>query len=77
MVKRVYTNSVLDAVEDSSVEASLKEKAIGLKIRRLRLKRSMSLIELGKRTALSASFLSQLESGPGIKTLPAQGGPRS
>jgi transcriptional regulator with XRE-family HTH domain len=69
LAKRVYTNSVLDAVDDSSVEASLKEKAIGPKIRRLRLKRSMSLIELGKRTALSASFISQLETGRVIPTL--------
>jgi len=37
------------------------EKHIGERIRRLRLKKSMGLVELGKHTGLSASFLSQLE----------------
>jgi transcriptional regulator with XRE-family HTH domain len=69
MAKRVYTNSVLDAVEESDVEALIEAKAIGERIRRLRLKRSMGLVELGRQTALSASFLSQLETGRVVPTL--------
>jgi transcriptional regulator with XRE-family HTH domain len=69
MTGRVYTNSVLDAVEDSAVEALIEAKSIGQQIRRLRLKRSMGLVELGRLTSLSASFLSQLETGRVVPTL--------
>jgi transcriptional regulator with XRE-family HTH domain len=69
MAKRVYTNSELDAVEESDVEALIEAKAIGERIRRLRLKRSMGLVELGRQTGLSASFLSQLETGRVVPTL--------
>jgi transcriptional regulator with XRE-family HTH domain len=69
MAKGVYTNSELDAVEESSVEAAIEAKAIGQKIRRLRLKRSMGLVELGQRTSLSASFLSQIETARVVPTL--------
>ena len=57
------------AVDDVNVEEAIKSKSIGEKIRRLRLKRSMGLVELGKRTGLSASFLSQLETGRVVPTL--------
>lgn len=69
MAKQVYTNSVLDTVDESSVEEAIQAKAIGQKIRRLRLKRSMGLVELGERTALSASFLSQIETARVVPTL--------
>ena len=52
--------SQVDAETTSQVIA---EKHIGDRIRRLRLKKSMGLVELGQRTGLSASFLSQLETG--------------
>jgi transcriptional regulator with XRE-family HTH domain len=42
---------------------------LGQRIKRLRLKRSMGLVELGKVTGLSASFLSQLETGRVVPTL--------
>jgi transcriptional regulator with XRE-family HTH domain len=51
------------------VEESIRAANIGGKIRRLRLKRSMGLVELGQRTGLSASFLSQLETGRVVPTL--------
>ncbi|HEY9127516.1 MAG TPA: XRE family transcriptional regulator [Acidobacteriaceae bacterium] len=51
------------------VEQSIQAANIGGKIRRLRLKRSMGLVELGLRTGLSASFLSQLETGRVVPTL--------
>lgn len=59
----------IDAVEPAKVEQSIDDKLIGERIRRLRLKRSMGLVELGLRTGLSASFLSQLETGRVIPTI--------
>lgn len=53
----------------SSAEAFIAEKRIGERIRRLRLKRSMGLVELGRHAGLSASFLSQLETGRVVPTL--------
>lgn len=52
-----------------SADAFIAEKRIGERIRRLRLKRSMGLVELGRQTGLSASFLSQLETGRVVPTL--------
>jgi transcriptional regulator with XRE-family HTH domain len=60
---------VPQSVDSLHVEESIKAKVIGGRIRRLRLKRSMGLVELGKHTGLSASFLSQLETGRVIPTL--------
>jgi transcriptional regulator with XRE-family HTH domain len=53
----------------SSADAFIAEKRIGERIRRLRLKRSMGLVELGRHAGLSASFLSQLETGRVVPTL--------
>ena len=50
-------------VDDETTERFIAEKHIGERIKRLRLKKSMGLVELGKHTGLSASFLSQLETG--------------
>src|SRR6476619_7552815 len=56
-------------VDTETTEKFIAEKHIGERIKRLRLKRSMGLVELGKHTGLSASFLSQLETGRVIPTL--------
>ncbi len=72
MAKTVKTNRPVDTVAEATVEASLEARNIGEKIRRLRLKRSMGLAELGQQVGLSASFLSQVETGrvvPTLKTL--------
>jgi transcriptional regulator with XRE-family HTH domain len=63
-----------DEMQKSQVDAEttarvIAEKRIGERIRRLRLKKSMGLVELGKLTGLSASFLSQLETGRVVPTL--------
>lgn len=58
-----------DAVDADQVEASIQAKQIGDRIRRLRTRKSMGLVELGTRTGLSASFLSQLETGRVIPTV--------
>ena len=52
-----------------AAERFITEKHIGERIRRLRLKKSMGLVELGRHTGLSASFLSQLETGRVVPTL--------
>jgi transcriptional regulator with XRE-family HTH domain len=56
-------------VDSAAAEAFISEKRIGERIKRLRLKKSMGLVELGKHTGLSASFLSQLETGRVVPTL--------
>jgi len=55
--------------DSPSADAFIAEKRIGERIRRLRLKRSMGLVELGRHAGLSASFLSQLETGRVVPTL--------
>jgi quercetin dioxygenase-like cupin family protein/DNA-binding XRE family transcriptional regulator len=56
-------------VSASTAEDFIAEKKIGERIKRLRLKRSMGLVELGRHTGLSASFLSQLETGRVVPTI--------
>lgn len=58
-----------DQVDPSTAEAFIAERRIGERIKRLRLKKSMGLVELGRHTGLSASFLSQLETGRVVPTL--------
>ena len=57
------------SVDPNSAEKLLEMAHLGQRIRRLRLRRSMGLVELGKLTGLSASFLSQLETGRVVPTL--------
>ncbi|HTV07538.1 MAG TPA: XRE family transcriptional regulator [Candidatus Aquilonibacter sp.] len=57
------------SVDPTAAESLLANANLGQRIKRLRLKRSMGLVELGRQTGLSASFLSQLETGRVIPTL--------
>ena len=54
----------------ATLETGLSDYGIGEKIRALRLKRSMGLVELGLHTGLSAALLSKLERGRLFPTLP-------
>jgi transcriptional regulator with XRE-family HTH domain len=56
-------------VDTETTERFIAEKHIGERIKRLRLKKSMGLVELGQNAGLSASFLSQLETGRVVPTL--------
>lgn len=58
--------------EDSekTIRRVLSAYEIGRKLRQLRLKKKIALVDLGKHTGLSASMLSQLENGKLIPTLP-------
>ena len=53
-----------------TIENGLKEYGIGEKLRRLRLRKSMGLVELGKHTGLSPALLSKLERNVMHPTLP-------
>jgi transcriptional regulator with XRE-family HTH domain len=69
MAKDLKSRLSLDTVNEAIVDALIEGKGLGKKIRRLRLKRSMGLVELGREVGLSPSFLSQLENGRVIPTL--------
>jgi transcriptional regulator with XRE-family HTH domain len=52
------------------LQDGLSDYAIGAKLRTLRLKRKMGLVELGQHTGLSAALLSKIERGRLFPTLP-------
>jgi transcriptional regulator with XRE-family HTH domain len=53
-----------------TLQDGLKAYAIGPKIRAIRLKKKMGLVELGKHTGLSPAMLSKIERGQLFPTLP-------
>jgi transcriptional regulator with XRE-family HTH domain len=53
-----------------TIQRVLSSYELGRKLRQLRLRKKISLVDLGKHTGLSASMLSQLENGKMIPTLP-------
>src|SRR5690242_18783864 len=53
-----------------TLEETLRPYSIGEKLRTLRLKKSLGLVELGKHTGLSPAMLSKLERGRLYPTLP-------
>ena len=53
-----------------TIQRVLSAYEIGHKIRQLRLRKKMGLVDLGAHTGLSASLLSQLENGKMVPTLP-------
>jgi transcriptional regulator with XRE-family HTH domain len=54
----------------ATISEGLTRYSIGEKLRSLRLRKSMGLVELGKHTGLSAALLSKLERGKLFPTLP-------
>jgi quercetin dioxygenase-like cupin family protein len=58
------------AMASETITNGLKQYAIGGKLRRLRLRKSMGLVELGKHTGLSAALLSKVERDVVHPTLP-------
>ena len=53
----------MEETSEQSIQRILGTYNIGRKIRQLRMKKKIALIDLGKHTGLSASMLSQLENG--------------
>ena len=56
-------------IDPEVAEAFIESKRIGDRIKFLRQRKQMGLVELGRHTGLSASFLSQLETGRVVPTL--------
>src|SRR5215203_2616353 len=54
----------------ATLQEGLETYAIGPKLRALRLKKKMGLVELGRHTGLSAAMLSKIERGQLFPTLP-------
>jgi transcriptional regulator with XRE-family HTH domain len=68
----VQSKELVESDEGVSAEAAenfIEGKRIGERIKYLRQRKHMGLVELGKYTGLSASFLSQLETGRVVPTL--------
>ncbi len=55
---------------NETITEGLRPYGLGEKLRTLRLRKSMGLVELGKHTSLSAAMLSKLERGKLFPTLP-------
>lgn len=55
---------------DATIRRILSSYDLGNKLRQLRLKKKIALVDLGKHTGLSASMISQLENGKLVPTLP-------
>jgi transcriptional regulator with XRE-family HTH domain len=60
----------MDETSDQTIHRVLSSYEIGRKIRALRLRKKIGLVDLGRHTGLSASMLSQLENGKLTPTLP-------
>jgi transcriptional regulator with XRE-family HTH domain len=55
---------------EATIRRILSSYDIGSKLRQLRLKKKIALVDLGRHTGLSASMISQLENGKLVPTLP-------
>ena len=60
----------MDENSEATIRRQLTSYGLGAKLRNLRLRKKIALVDLGKHTGLSASMLSQLENGKLIPTLP-------
>jgi transcriptional regulator with XRE-family HTH domain len=75
LLKRIAPGEDADAasaeitVTAEAAETFIENKRIGDRIKYLRQRKGMGLVELGRHTGLSASFLSQLETGRVVPTL--------
>lgn len=63
-------NFMIGENSEVTIRRVLSSYDIGRKLRQLRLKKKIALVDLGKHTGLSASMLSQLENGKLVPTLP-------
>jgi transcriptional regulator with XRE-family HTH domain len=67
--EKTSASSSGEQVASEAAESFIAEKRLGERIKQLRVKKGMGLVELGRHTGLSASFLSQLETGRVVPTL--------
>jgi transcriptional regulator with XRE-family HTH domain len=68
----IQSKDILKDAENSetTIRRVLSSYDLGNKLRQLRLKKKIALVDLGKHTGLSASMISQLENGKLVPTLP-------
>jgi transcriptional regulator with XRE-family HTH domain len=59
-----------DGMISETLSSGLQQYQIGPKVRSLRLRKKLGLVELGRHTGLSAAMLSKIERGVLIPTLP-------
>lgn len=64
------SESTLAENSESTIRRVLSSYDLGNKLRQLRLKKKIALVDLGKHTGLSASMISQLENSKLVPTLP-------
>ena len=69
-LSQAKTNSQSSESSDETIQRVLSGYELGRKLRQLRMKKKLGLVDLGRHTGLSASMLSQLENGKLIPTLP-------
>ncbi len=60
----------MDENSEATIRRLLSSYGLGAKLRQLRMRKKIALVDLGKHTGLSASMLSQLENGKLVPTLP-------
>jgi transcriptional regulator with XRE-family HTH domain len=65
----LYHHEIMAGIPET-ITQGLGRYSIGEKLRTLRLRKNMGLVELGKHTGLSAALLSKLERGKLVPTLP-------
>lgn len=69
-----FSNDKLELLKSENSEETIRRALgaydLGRKLKQLRLRKKIALVDLGKHTGLSASMLSQLENGKLIPTLP-------
>src|SRR4051794_3470075 len=69
-----FSNDKLNLLNPENSEATIRRVLsayeIGRKLKQLRLRKKIALVDLGRHTGLSASMLSQLETGKLVPTLP-------
>ena len=70
MFSYTEVNSIMTETSAATIDRILSRHEIGAKLRKLRLRKKVSLSDLGKHTGFSASLISQLENGRMIPTLP-------
>lgn len=63
-------NLEVEETGEQTIRRVLGSYELGRKLRQLRLRKKIGLVDLGKHTGLSASMLSQLENGKLVPTLP-------
>lgn len=60
----------MEESSEQTIQRLLSNYELAAKLRQLRLRKKIALVDLGRHTGLSASMLSQLETGKMIPTLP-------